>query len=467
MDNRATKFEKACLGFCIIILCFLALSILIRFLTREILIERLHWDNEFTRVVWLDNSEVGGSGCIEEGSEIFVDINWEKLYPFKNIENNNMVIRNRSKVSFLISLIYGIEDKISSNLNDFLIGYNREVQIAKGFNAFLGVDKLSNNSDILYLDNGYLTYYEPLVGEDDINDIADNVADFAQFLNNRDVDFLYVNAGSKVCPYDKQTMYVDSEYTNENGDALMHALSDRKVNYLDMRDEMVGDGLDWYASYYKTDPHWKTETALWAAKKLAEHLNAEFGYNFDILKFEPSAYDMVTTEDFWFGGQGRTVTFVNADLESYTKIIPKFETDFHIEIPARSVSNDGDYEETLFNNDLYNSIFEYSKDDHLTKPSAYNSVTWRNDPLGTIRNNYKNSNDGMKILFLQDSFSWYLSTYIACDIEAVDLIHPAFFTGSIRSYIEETKPDMVIMIMCERNISPVYGLTHKEVFELR
>lgn len=472
MDNKTTRFERFCAGACIAILCFFAVTIAIRFLSKQILIDKLHMDNALTRIIWFDCS-------VSEETTSSVGIDWEKMYPFNDTENfvtdlnytdSDKLSIVHKKIVSIANKIYSLETKINTYTEGFLIGHNYEVYLAKKYNAclgFEGIPDFSNGEKIIYLDNGYLTYTEPIVEYEDINEIADSVLDFSAYLGEQGIDFCYVNAGSKVCPYDKQTIYVDFEYSNENGDALLNALDTRGINYLDMRENMIGDGLDWYDSYYITDHHWKTETGLWAAKQLALYMNKEFGYNFNTEQFESSEYEMKTTDDFWIGCQGRQVKLENADLESYTKIIPKYDTSLHIDIPSRNISKDGSYEETLFDNDIYNAVFDYSENDQLTKVDAYNSVTWRNDALGIIRNNGNNSNMGKKILFLQDSFSWYSTTFLACDIEAIDIIHPGVFTGSIRCYIEETKPDMVVMMMCERNINPIDEPGHTEVFELK
>ena len=472
MDNKTTRFEKVCAGACIAILCFFAVTIAIRFLSKQILIDKLHMDNALTRIIWFDCS-------MSEETTSSVVIDWEKMYPFNDTGNSVTDLNDadsdklshvHGKIMNIANIVYSLEEKISSYTKGYLIGHNYEVYLAKKYNAclgFEGIPDFSNGVGIIYLDNGYFTDVGFAIKDEDINEIADSVADFSDYLSGQGIDFCYVNAGLKVCPYDKQTIYVDFEYSNENEDALLNALDTRGINYLDMREKMIEDGLNWYDSYYITDHHWKTETGLWAAKQLALYLNNEFGYNFNAEQFEPYQYEMKTTENFWLGSQGRFVTFANADLESYTKIIPKYDTSFHIEIPTRNVSKDGSYEETLFDNDIYNAVFDYSENDQLTKEDAYNSVTWRNDALGIIRNNGNNSNMGKKILFLQDSFSWYSTTFLACDIEAIDIIHPGVFTGSIRCYIEETKPDMVVMMMCERNINPIDGQGHSETFELK
>ena len=51
-----------------------------------------------------------------------------------------------------------------------------------------------------------------------------------------------------------------------------------------------------------------------------------------------------------------------------------------------------------------------------------------------------------------------------------DLVNLSQFTGSIRSYVEETKPDAVVVLLCEKNIKPIDSEsydTHTNYFDFR
>ena len=83
--------------------------------------------------------------------------------------------------------------------------------------------------------NGYLTYVQPRESEVSIKEIGDSLADFKAWLAEKNIPLLYVNAGSKVNPDDKQLTAWDmlSEYTNENGDALQEYLATKGVDYME------------------------------------------------------------------------------------------------------------------------------------------------------------------------------------------------------------------------------------------
>lgn len=326
---------------------------------------------------------------------------------------------------------------------------------------------MNMTGDILQMQNGYLTYTQEELSEEQIKELVDEVSDFQRFLSEKGIPFIYANAGSKVCPYDKQLADSSLEYTNENGDRLVKMLKQMGIDVIDFRDEMQADQLDWYDCYYKTDHHWKTQMGLWAASKLADQLNETGKFSFDQSMFKKDHYSFQTYENCFLGGQGKAVTLANAKPESYTKIIPKFKTTFTLQIPTRGVELSGDYERVLFDDERMKQILTYTDADYMNRATAYDCARARNDAMSLIRNLDPRNNAHKKILMLQDSFAWYSSSFLACDIEAVDIVHLPAFTGSIRSYIEQTKPDAVVMMYCERNITPIDWSGHDSTFDLR
>lgn len=425
-----------------------------------------------------------------EATEVVVDINWEKKYPFKDLDTPSYIIPGKSikakkvdqntneeiaeKVPALrryLSLFETYTGKIEEFSSARMPFRENMVMLAKGLESSIGyhygksaeyIDKL------IYMENGFLTYEEEEVEDKEINEIADSMEDFCSFLNEQGVGFLYVNAGSKVCPVDKEMSPADAEkeHTNERGDNLTDALNIRSVPNLDIRQNMISD-LDWYDSYYITDHHWKNTTQIWAAGEIAKRLNQDFGFNFDSKYFNPDNYSISTKEKYWYGGEGRTDAFANSDLEAFSLVIPKYDTDFSIQVPTLDWDYSGPYEQSLFDMKKFEHIAKYSKKDFLVMPDAYSCSRIGNNALTHLENHLQTDNDGKKILMLQDSFGWYTTAYLAADIKNVDVIHPMTFDGSIRSYIEETQPDMVILLYCERNIKPIDWTTHKAQFDLR
>ena len=72
-----------------------------------------------------------------------------------------------------------------------------------------------------------------------------------------------------------------------------------------------------------------------------------------------------------------------------------------------------------------------------------------------IIENENAANPDKKILILRDSFGNNFAPYFAQQYGTVELIDVADFTGSIKSYIEESKPDTVLLLYNPTMIEPI------------
>ncbi|MBO6137385.1 MAG: hypothetical protein J6O71_02120, partial [Lachnospiraceae bacterium] len=109
----------------------------------------------------------------------------------------------------------------------------------------------------------------------------------------------------------------------------------------------------------------------------------------------------------------------------------------------------------------------YNYSDHLSKPDAYNCIVLGNDALTTTLNNSPKDNEGKSILLIHDSFDFYLSTYLAGDVERIDRIQLSGFKGSLRTYIENNPPDAVVIMYYGGNILPIDWRWHNSFFDFR
>ena len=461
--NSGRYFAFACMG---VLMIFFA-CIAGRFLVRQVVVKKLGISNALTAAIFFDAEELNRLPGQENEYGKTVKIDWQEKYPFAAEAGQGRSLREK----YMDKAAAG-EKKIEDYTGRFLLGRNQMAQMAEHYRDLLAW-KLGINfadEDVFYLQNGYMTYYQKKVSKHDIQEIADSMADFQGWLRKQNISFLYVNAGSKVNPLDKQmTAYQTAvEFTNENGDEFEEALTQRGVAYMDMRQEMHKAGLDWYGSYYKYDHHWKTQTGMWAAGVIAEKLNRDYGFHYDKKYFQPENYIQDTYN--WKGGQWKnlyTTLGKNCDGEPYTYFLPDFPTQFAVEVPTRGISRQGEYKDTLFEMDVMRKNRQFADDEEAARSrSAYYNTVWINDALGIFKNQLP-VNNPQKILVLQDSFAWYLTSYLALDTAEIDVIHPMRFDGSIRRYIEEFQPDMVLVILCEKNIKAIDWTQHNTPFDFR
>ena len=471
-----TPVLDICVRVCFLILVFFMITIVARFLTRQILVEKLNWDNVFTKIVFLGDERMGIGTDAEEGEGTAPIVsNWAAIYPFGGSANETTIVTQGRLSDKYVSYVKNVEDKIEQYTDNMLFGHMQITRAGKKYNSIIGCADMPMNvkedeDSIIILNNGYMTYTIEPMEMSDVEMLVDNVSDFSDWLKEKGIGFIYANAGSKICETDKQLPVGETDSINENADELIELLENRGVDVLDYRPYQLKQYPDWYSSYYKTDHHWKNTTGLWAAGVLADYLNRNYNFDFDLKYFDESMYNIETTDDCFLGGQGRSLTLAVADLEPFSKVTPRFDTDISIQVPSRGVDIRGSYNKTLFREEFYDSIVDYSDTDYETKPDAYSAVMWRNDALGTVQNYLTTDNQGKRILMLQDSFGYFLSTYLALDIPEIDLVNLGAFTGSIRTYIEATKPDVVVVLLCEKNIKPIdeadYAM-HESCFDFR
>lgn len=454
-------FAAACLG----IIGIFFFSIMGRFAVEQIVVKKLGTINSFTTAIFFDVPELNR---LPGKTQKNVPVDWQKQYPFTGANGQAEIFWLKKYQAKAVS----VEKKIQDWTGKFLLGRTTLTSLAEDYRKMLcwtldGAGK--TDEDAFFLQNGFLTFYQHRVKEKELVRIADSVAEFQGWLAERKIPFLYVNMGSKVNPQDKQMTVVQQweEFTNENGDALLAELAKRQIDSLDMRQEMHRAGLDWYASYYKYDHHWKTQTGMWAAGILAERLNRDYGFHYDRKYFEPQNY--LADSYPWKGNQWRALYKTsgrNCDSEDYTYFLPRFATQFSISVPTRGIDRQGEYKDTLIDRQAVADSRSYTEEEMASKLDAYFNATWHNDALGIIKNQQTVHNP-KKILMLQDSFSFYLSTYLACDTAELDLIYSRTYDGSIRAYIEKMQPDMVIVLYCEQNIEEIDGSSHKAFFDFR
>lgn len=324
--------------------------------------------------------------------------------------------------------------------------------------------RVTNDSDLIFqLTNGYYTYNEPLLDMEKLEKKADSVYGLQLFCEEKNIPFIYINAGTKVCPVDKLLPVGMTDYTNENQDMFIDALSEKGVNYIDVRERMLADELEWYESYYITDAHWTNRNGLWLAGVIAEELNKSYGFSFDMNYFSEDSYDIYKYEKYWLGEFGKRIPLSADCMEAYDLMCPKYQTEYTYYIPASGKRYEGPYLESLFDMNLFYALGTFSEDQYLQYPGAYGCSRIRNYSNSIITNKLPTNNDGKKILFIQDSFGYYSASFLAKDISCIELLHPVMFSGSIESYIVNSMPDVVIMLYTSRELEE----EHCEMYNLR
>lgn len=265
---------------------------------------------------------------------------------------------------------------------------------------------------------------------------SENVIDFAHFVEEENIPFLYIstpNYDSVMCRAGAEDLY---EYRlSECSWYLLQNLKDAGVATIDLAQGLA----DAKMTKYDLSGHWFPENALYAAGIVAEQLN-QYGFEFDL-----SMYDGSNCTDYFEEKEEWKRTIYENSGYVYSFPIPNRERDMIFTLEHDGTISKGTFDEVF-----------------LKAPEAYTEAAYHgfsvvtNSTLHKYHNLSACDNKGKKILIIGDSFNWILADYLIADIEYLDVIHNASFEESIRSYIKETKPDMVLIIYNDAEFVEVY-----------
>lgn len=436
--------------FMTVILIFM-LSILTRVVTKNIIVEKFGISNSVTQFIMKGMSVMDAMD--EVTGEFYIDIDWEKLYPFKQDklypfkQDKQISETTNVKEGFLDKYknkLYHIESVIQDYCNQYLVGRVKFVETAYTFEKLFQWTLIPYGSDngIIIKEDGYMTYVSD---EMDVTDMASHLEKLDNFLNNKNIEMLYVQAPSKVDPLTPELPPGVNDSTNNNIDKLLSELSEKNIDVLDLREFIVDEYENYEDAFYKTDHHWKTNTAFRAVQVLVEYMNEQGYTSIDENKIASENFKMEIYEKYFLGSQGKKVTLAVAEPEDYYLMVPKYDTDFTIKIPERNIDITGVFQDTLLDYRHLQRIDYYNE-------NCYASFVNRNDTYCQIINHASDVDD-KKILIIKDSYGTPFIPYLALGVKEMDTIYEMLFDGSIQTYIEETEPDIVIVMYSATSMS--------------
>ena len=325
----------------------------------------------------------------------------------------------------------GVIDSIDNTYNDSFIPKYRFVEV-NGISEKALQKEIINETVIL--NNGYLSYK---FGKKDVTDKAVKVDALRDYLESKDIKFFYEALPYKNSPYDNQVPFGLYDYGNENQMNMTTELANRGVKILDMVSAMneYTDG-DWYSAYFKTDHHWKPETAFWAYTKTAQYLHDEYGYELDEQSMDFDNYNKDVYKDWFLGSQGKKTGRYVAGLDDISIIYPKWDTKMSVTIPTEGIVREGTYREAVF-------------DERCLEKDYYNISTYTaylGNMLDLCEQRNPSAVNHAKVLVIKDSFAIAMTPYLSFMFDEVDVIDLRYYEkGTLKEYIDKTSPDVVIM----------------------
>lgn len=294
------------------------------------------------------------------------------------------------------------------------------------------------------MDNGQLTFIQPAY---DITGSADSVIELNNYLRDKNIDFLFVQAPFKIDKYDPQLPPCISDTVNANVDAFLQALSGRAVPFYDLR-EVIHDLKMPYADlFYNTDHHWKVETAFWAYTQVMRKINADYGYDINPDTIDPDQFIFKEFKSVSLGSEGRRVGRYYGGVDDYTVIMPKFYTAYTVKILYDSGN------ETELSGSFHDTIIQENRIGK--KPSmdteSYRAYLGPNHPKIEITNNAVGQG---RVLLVEDSFGKPFSAFVSLNFHETDILDLRYYTDqSLYEYLDANRYDMVMILYNPSSLS--------------
>lgn len=428
----------------VVVMVVFLISIMLRFVTMD-LIEKLQINNAFTRAVMFDRPEllllaptdevvdVGGTVQVV-GDSVAVPVDWAALYPFTQEEQEEAApagVALPPIVSAVTSRYQALIDKVKTALDLYTTGilmlHDQAVETGNRYDALLGWELPGGNdrANVMTLSDGYLSH---VCNKTDSHQYAANMAGLNDFLAQQGTPFLYMQLPYKIDAGDTD-FYGVFDFSNQDADELLASLKELGVDTFDLRIPLKETGLNHHSCFFRSDHHWRPETALWAAGMLGEHLNQAYGLSIDTSVYQKDQYTYEVYKDVFLGSQGQKVTLARATPDDITLIYPKFPTNLSIQIPSLGLEKRGDF-----------SIMYRFRPGKAINYAVY----FYEDQALTHVINYANPN-GNKLLVIGDSFDNAMVPFLSLGVSQLDSLDLRYFTGSLEEYLRQNTYDAVIV----------------------
>lgn len=448
------------------IMVFLFLVIILRTSTKLIFIDKLQMHAPWIDTLFFDRPDytVTPQELEKENlsrfGEVKVDVDWAALYPFKSTEINTQIpveslASKENRIDVYTKKIEKLKHKVSTAFRTMIPGYDTITLCASRIEKWIGwnIPQYSEYNPVMELEDNY--FISPQSVHDKMAGI-EALAGFNEYCQTQNTQMLFVLPPSKVDQVHDRVISGNVDFSNQNNDFLAEQLHNKNIQYIDLRESMRDNDLSTRDLFFQTDHHWKPETGLWSASIIAEYLNdnMQFDLNTDLLA--PEQYDKTVLKDWLLGSLGKKVTLARAKPEDISIFQPRYETLLTMNIPSMGINKTGDF------SIIYDPKPVEKKD--LMKEDPYSTYAYCNKGLVQIKNHKKSDKN---VLVIKDSFANVVTPFLAQTVSELNILDLRIFTGSVETFIEDTKPDVVIILYSCALPDRVNLDSHKNMFDFR
>lgn len=232
--------------------------------------------------------------------------------------------------------------------------------------------------------------------------------------------------------------YKNLDFTHDNADQLLLGLESGGVPVLDLREEMVLDGMSHSDSFFLTDHHWKPETGFWAYTKIIERLVSMGAISEVEEKYVDVNEFHVTTYENWFlGSSGKRTGKYYAGVDNFSVITPRFDTLLSVSIPSIKLEKSGTFAETALSTESPNLNYFSSNPYGIYGHGDKGFISYRNEQASGDR----------RILSIGDSYSNASFCFLPLVFGECDQIDCRHYKDNFADYFDVYQPDIVIVLV--------------------
>jgi hypothetical protein len=157
---------------------------------------------------------------------------------------------------------------LSNTMSDAVFAKYTYIE-AYGYLQKLLDKKEINNFEVVKADDGSLDYTYFTTGPNKVDTLVKRMERLQADAKKYGSQVLYVMTPDKyITGRTEFERGIPYNYANETADTFLTDLKNKGINTLDFRELMKEDGKYTEDSFYKTDHHWKVQTAFWAFTKI-------------------------------------------------------------------------------------------------------------------------------------------------------------------------------------------------------
>lgn len=220
-------------------------------------------------------------------------------------------------------------------------------------------------------------------------------------------------------------------------------LAEAGVPWLDLRAAAAADGLDREHMFYRTDHHWRVETAFWAVGRTVAETERLWGWQLDSEGYYTDLANWRQTEyrQNFLGSQGRRVGRFYGGLDDFTLLVPDFDTRFRLEKKLHTGQlevSQGNFEEVILDKSLLEAESVYTN-----RYGAY----WGADYPTVLADNLLIGEEGLSVMIIKDSYSLPYGAFLATMVDKLYMVDLRYFAiDGLAQYIREVQPDLILIM---------------------